>query len=424
MRIDLPYGDESRSLLAPGGVGIDHVTPSDEPAIDDISAALGAACAGPVDSKPLAARAGSGTKVLLLVSDLTRSPATKDMLPAMVAELEGCGVARGDMSVLVARGTHRSLTKEEKAFFREGAMKGLAFAEHDCDDASSLGALLLTKRGTPVRIHRAVCGADLVILLSPVSFHYFAGYGGGRKLILPGCADRDAILANHRLSLCDSHPVTLHPSCRPGNLQGNPVHDDMVEVVQALSHLFAVNFFAGVDGQTHFVNAGDPVFSHDEACSAYAAHYRIDGPARSSVVIASAGGSPYDINLLQAHKAVYHAAEATVEGGSIVLYARCGEGVGSESLAHALARPRDEFLDDAREDYALNNQTAVSLLRLTEKYRIAMVTELDDDVLECAGIERCSNAEAWVAEALEEHGAGSMSIIKYCGQTLPRALKE
>jgi len=418
MRLDLAYGDEGRSLLLPASAGVDYVAPVDTPAVEDLPSALAHACAHPVDADPLSSRLGPETRVLVVISDLTRSRATKEILPVAVDHLVALGAARENVRVLVARGTHRSLTKEEKTFFRRGPMRGVAVSEHDCDDTASLAALLLTKRGTPVRINRAVRESDVVVLLSPVSFHYFAGFGGGRKLIMPGCADRQSILANHRLSLRDTHPVTLHPSCRPGNLDGNPVHDDMVETVQALGHLFAVNFFTGVGGDIVFLNAGDILASHAQACAEYAGHNRIELTSHARVVVASAGGWPHDINLLQAHKALYHAARTASEGASILLYARCAEGVGSESLARAISRPHDEFLDDAYSDYALNNQTAVSLLGLTRKYRVAMVTELDDDTLVCAGVERCENSEAWVAAALERQRADRILVSPFGAQTL------
>jgi nickel-dependent lactate racemase len=261
--------------------------------------------------------------------------------------------------------------------------------------------------------------ADLVILLSPISFHYFAGFGGGRKLILPGCADRDAILANHRLSLREGKVVTLHPSCRPGNLEGNPVHEDMAEAVQALNHLFAINFFSDLEGNVAFVNAGDPAYSHEEACAAYASRFRVQVPVPAPVVVAAAGGWPHDINLLQAHKSLFHAAGAATEPGCVLLLASCSEGVGSESLAAALASDHDEFLRTAHENYALNNQTAVSLLGLTSRLRVAMVTDLEADILRQAGIERCTNPEAWVADALERMGTDRIAVIPHAGVVLP-----
>jgi nickel-dependent lactate racemase len=420
MRIELAYGDGHAAIMIPGGVAADFISPREITGVDEALAAVEWAFSHPVEAPPLAEVIPTGEGgVLLVVSDLTRGGGTKEILPLVVGYLESVGVARADMGVLIARGAHRKLTKDEKQYFKSDELKGVRVVEHDCDDASSMSALLLTKRGTPVRVNRLLKTAGLVLLISPVSFHYFAGFGGGRKLVLPGSADRAAILANHRLSLVDEKPVRLHPACRPGNLEGNPVSDDMEESLAALGNVYALNFFTDTSGRTVFVNAGDPVQSHAEACEAYANAHRVPLQDSYDIVIAGCGGHPYDLNLLQSHKALKHAAEAVKPGGTIMFYARCEEGVGSESLLRAIQTPRSEFFKKAYKDYDLNNQTGVSLLTMTERYRVAMVTELDDETLSAAGIARCTNSEACLADALETHNAGRVAVLSHGSQTLP-----
>jgi len=420
MRIDLPYGDSSKSVILPTGIDVDHISRSDITGIEDIPEQVAHVCRSPLESAPLKSRLRPDGRVLIVTSDLTRSGGM-EMLPVVVDHLVTLGVDKERISILIGRGAHRSLSKAERKFLRAGALKQIEFAEHDCDDASSHSALVFTGRGTPVRVNRAVRESGLVILLSGVSFHYFAGYGGGRKLILPGCADRGSIEANHRLSLTDTHPVQLHPGCRPANLEGNPVHEDMTEAVAALNHLFAINFFCDTSGRVAFINAGDPVNSHLEACRALSDQFEVRLPAPARVIIASAGGWPYDMNLLQAHKGLCHAAQAATADATILYHAECREGIGSKSLEAALSKPADKFLAEAYTDYGLNNQAAVSLHRLTEKRRVAMVTELDGKTLEGAGIEYCENAEAFIAEALERHGVERIAVIRFGSQILPQS---
>jgi len=420
MRIELAHGDDHAVVIVPGGVAADYITPREITGFDDTTAAVERAFSQPVDAPPLADLvSGGGGGVLLVVSDLTRSGGTKEILPLAVRYLEKLGVTRGEIRILIARGTHRKLTKEEKQYFKSDALKGVRVDEHDCDDASSLSALLLTKRGTPVRVNRHLRSAGFVILISPVSFHYFAGFGGGRKLVLPGSADRAAILANHHLSLTDGKPVKIHPACRPGNLDGNPVSDDMEEALAALENVYALNFFADTSGKTVYFNAGDPVLSHQEACEVYRGAHRVPVEGPYDIAIVGCGGHPYDLNLVQSHKALKHAAEVVNPDGSILFYAQCGEGIGSESLSRALHAPRGDFFKTAYENYDLNNQTGVSLLTLTETYRVSMVTELDDETLDAAGITRCTKPEAFLAEALETHGVERVAVVPYGSQTLP-----
>jgi nickel-dependent lactate racemase len=420
MKVDIAYGDDHAVVIIPGGVTADYITPREITGFDEAPAAVERAFSNPIDASPLPDLVPRGDKsVVLVVSDLTRSGGTKQILPLVVRYLESVGVTRADIRVVVAKGTHRKLTKDERQYFKSDELKGVRAEEHDCDDPSSMSALLLTKRGTPVRVNRLLKDAGLIVLISPVSFHYFAGFGGGRKLVLPGSADRAAILANHRLSLVDDKPVALHPACRPGNLDGNPVSDDMEEALVALDNVYALNFFADTSGRTVFVNAGDPVRSHLEACEVYRGAHRVAVEGPYDIAIAGCGGHPYDINLLQAHKALKHAAEAVKPGGTIMFYAKCVEGVGSDSLLRAFQAPRNDFFKTAYEDYDLNNQTGISFLTLTEKYQVSMVTGLDDETLAAAGVTRCGKSEARLAEALETHDADRVAVIPYGSQTLP-----
>lgn len=426
MRVEFAYGNTHAAVAVPTGVGVDYVTPKEISSYDDLAEAVARAFSRPVDAPPLAEwtarhqRRSTDQGVLLVVSDLTRSGGTKEILPITVKYLETIGVDRSRVRVLVARGTHRKLTKEEKQYFKTDELRGVRVEEHDCDDGSKMSALLLTKRGTPVRVNRLIKEAGLVLLISPVSFHYFAGFGGGRKLVLPGSVDRAAILANHRLSLQDTRPVELHPECRPGNMDDNPVSDDMGEALAALKNVYALNFFCGTNGSTVYINAGDPVQSHAEACEVYRGVHRVAVDAPYDIAIVGCGGHPYDINLLQAHKALKHASSGALNpDGTIIFYAQCGEGVGSESLSHALEQSRRQFFDTAWRDYDLNNQAGISLLTITDRYRVVMVTDLDDAILERASVLRCSNAEARLAEALDAHGTDRVAVIPYGSQTLP-----
>lgn len=419
MKIELPYGDGVESLVVPPTVGVDYIAPRETPPIEDPAAALSLACDDALDSEPLRERVRPGRRVVIVVSDLTRDRGTQTLLPELVELVLGYGVTAPDVRVLVARGTHRHLSREEKKFFKRDVFKDIAIEEHDCDAGERLSALVLTRRGTPVRVNRALRDADLIILLSPVSFHYFAGFGGGRKLIMPGCADRSSILVNHRLSLVDEHPVRLHPSCRPGNIDGNPVHEDMLEAASALDGVFTVNFFSDTSGNIAYINAGSLLHAHTLACEAYAERHCARLSSRVAVLILSAGGAPYDMNMVQAHKALFHGAQAVVPGGAILYYAACPEGIGSQSLEAGLTEPHDGFLDRAYNDYALNNQTAVSLLALTSKFQVGIVTTLDDDVLANANLRRCRNAEAFLAETLDEAGIDRIAVIRHGSLTLP-----
>lgn len=418
MNVDLPYGRSSKQVRIPDDITVDFLMPHGGHALPDPDAAFLEACRNPIDSPSLDALVGARDTVLILISDLTRDGGSLTLLVSCVTYLKQLGLKVSQIRVLIARGTHRMLTKEEKTLFRQGVLKGIAVEEHDCDDCCGLEALLLTTRGTPVRINRALKESTLAILLAPISFHYFAGFGGGRKLILPGCSDRQSIMANHRLSLLDTRPVKLNPLCQAGVLEDNPVHEDMCEALDALDNLFAVNFFSDTDGAIAFINAGSPRFSHSQACETYQERFAITLRTRYDVLLLSAGGYPHDINLLQSHKALKHAAGAVKKGGTILLSAECMEGVGSEMLETALTKSVPVFMKSAYKEYEINNQAAVSLHTLADDYVIGMMTSLDAEWLERCEFIDCTNAEAFIADALLRYGSTHIAVIPYGAKTL------
>ncbi len=411
MDVKPPYGRGEKTLRLPPDARVDLLAPRKATPLVDMGEVLSNACRRPVGGPPLEEMVRNGGDIVILVSDLTRNRGAETVLPLCVAYLKELGVDPVSIRIIIARGTHRKLTKLEKKFFKKGPFAGLTFEEHDCDKSERLSALLLTRRGTPVRVNLALKDAGLIIILSPVSFHYFAGFGGGRKLVLPGCADRQAILANHRLSLVDERPVTLHPRCRPGVLEGNPVHEDMCETIGALKRVFALNFFADKTGDIIFLNAGDAIESHTEACGAYRDVHTCTIEDPYDVVVLSAGGYPHDMNFLQSHKALRHATAAVRDGGAVLYFAECEEGIGSTSLETALALKKKDFLSAAYDEYDLNNQTAVSLHGLSERFEIGMVSEMNVDILLSCGIKSCVNGEAFLAGALEKHGTNRIAVI-------------
>lgn len=415
MAISIPYGKDHKSLRTPPGSAIEFLSPADIAPIADLEAAFTDACG------PLSEVVSPDSTVLILVADLTRGKGTEHLLPMCVTYLTDLGVPPASIKVLVARGTHRQLSKEEKEFFKSGPLAGVRVEEHDCDNGDKLSALLLTRQGTPVRVNKALKEADVKIILSPVSFHYFAGFGGGRKLILPGCSDRQSILANHRLSLLDGKVVKLHPRCRPGVLERNPVHEDMCETIEALDGIFAINFFSDTSGEVVFVNSGDPITSHAEACERYRDVYLHEGEKPFDILILSSGGYPYDMNFLQSHKALRHAEGIVKSGGTILFFAECEEGVGSESLTAALNTAKDDYLKKAYKDYDLNNQAAVSLYELADKFEIGMVSAMNVDLLLACGIKPCVNAESFFAEALEKHGSDRVAAILHGNSLLSQS---
>jgi len=310
------------------------------------------------------------------------------MLAGLLEYLEANGAGPDRVAVVAALGMHRA--------FREGELEAHVGADvvrrwkvlaHDARDGASLLDAGTTPAGTPCLFNRAVAESSLVIAFGAVSFHYFAGYGGGRKLILPGVAGEETIVANHRLSLGRDPGAGLSRGCRSGALDGNPVHEDMLAGARLLgARIFAVNSVSDASGGVLFVNAGELDVSHRAACDFVAARFRFPVDRLYPAVIVSAGGFPRDINLLQSHKALRHASNALEEGGLLLAAAACPEGVGSDSYLAAFENGRHAVGDAVRRKYTLNSQTAISTCELAARHSIYLRSTLPDDLVARFGI--------------------------------------
>ena len=296
------------------------------PSEDDI----GRRIARPVGTLPLCRLARGGDRVAIAVSDVTRYSATEKILPFLLRETDAADVPRERVTLFVARGTHRTMTDAE---VREAVGpeidSGIRVEQSDPDgDLATLGT---TSRGTKVLVSRRLMEHDRIVLTGTISFHYFAGFGGGRKALVPGCAGRETALQTHFRIFRTDGPGK-HPMARPGVLAGNPVHEDIVEAVSMASPTFLVNTLLTPGKRIFDLVAGHWQKAHEEGCARYAKHFRVRVSKRYPLVIASAGGFPKDIDLIQSHKALDNAFLATQPGGVLILLAECADGFGSPTL--------------------------------------------------------------------------------------------
>lgn len=381
MRISLPYDGDVLDIDLAGRKRVQIVGDSYPKPLADIEQELARALKSPVHSLSLEKRIPPDGTVSILVSDMTRGSAVGLVLRSLLAYLEQHGAGPDRTEIIIATGMHHVLKRSElKAHLGEEIFSRWQVLQHDAENGDLLIEVGTTSSGTRCLYNERVVGAGLVIALGTLSFHYFAGFGGGRKLVLPGVAGEKTILANHRLSLAKNDRQTLAGGCRPGNLEGNPVHEDMLEGARLLSApLFAVNVVPGEGGGVAFLNAGDIELSHNEACAYYRDHFTIPLERRYDAVIVSAGGSPWDVNLLQAHKALRNASFALKQGGLMLAALSCGGGAGSSSYATAFKGGRSGMLERVSKGYTLNTQTAVSTYELTEQFSIYLRTMMKDE---------------------------------------------
>ncbi len=341
---------------------------------------------------------------VIVVNDITRPTPYELILPPLIKELNSAGIPDQEISLVIATGIHRAHTEEDNlAIFGPDICRKYRIINHDCDnDLKSLGFL---SNGMELIINRTVAEADLLITTGVVGLHYFAGYSGGRKSILPGVAGRAAIEANHRMM--------NDPRACLGNYENNPVSDLMVEAARKAGVDFIVNVVLHGHHEIACCVSGDV-----EAAWLKAVQYaeqmsvlKIEAPA--DIVIASCGGYPKDINMYQAQKAMDAAVLAVKPGGTIILAAECAEGLGEEKFADWIddASCPQDIKDRFNRQFELGGHKAFAICRILERAEILLLSSLDDQQAEDLFVKPVHSLEEALQYAFRRHGEQARVIV-------------
>lgn len=375
--------------------------------------------ARPIGSLPLRQMLKPGDSVAVAISDVTRYSATEKFLGPLLQETDAAGVPRKRVTLFVARGTHRALSLEElRAAAGPEISSGVRVEQSDPDgETVHVGT---TSRGTPVLLCRSLTEHDRIVLTGTISFHYFAGFGGGRKALVPGCAGRKTAEATHFRIFRTDGPGK-HPLARPGILSGNPVHQDIVEAVSMAPPSFLVNTLLTPEKKLFDLVAGHWQKAHEEGCARYAKIYRVRIPRKYPLVIASAGGFPKDINFIQSHKAMDHAFLAIEPGGVMILLAECPDGFGSPQFFPWFRfESPDEMERELRAGYQIYGQTAHAAFVKAKACRVILVSSLRPEDVERMGMTPAASLEAAIKEATRHLGElPSPLVIPDAGYVLP-----
>ena len=367
-------------------------------ALTDIE--IGERLDAPINSESLENIVKAGETVLFIVPDATRQAGAGQVVNLLVRRLIANGTAPHEMAIIFATGIHRSATDAEKQeILTPFIAQRIKTLDHNARDLMQLMHVGETSGGIRVDLSRALFEFNHVVLIGGVSFHYFAGFTGGRKLVCPGLASSKTISATHKLAF-DCENLDRRSGVGTGLLDGNAVHEAFVEAASKTKIAFAVNTIVNDDGDVADLFCGDWIKSHQAACDAFSDQHSISISKKRDLVIVSCGGFPYDINMIQAHKSLNAASHACSEGGTIVLLAECRDGLGRDDFLNWFdaADGRDLALKLC-EKYQVNGQTAWNLLRKAERYRIEAISSLKGDVLEKMRVKK-------VNEILRTDGGG------------------
>lgn len=370
----------------------------------------------PIGTPALKELVTKGQKVVMVTSDISRPFPADEIMPLLLDELYAAGISAADITVVFALGSHRSQTEEEKkALVGERCYREVRCIDSDPEDCISFGR---TKCGTPVDITRAVAEADVRICLGNIEFHYFAGYSGGAKALMPGVSTTAAIQANHRMM--------THKDACAGKLEGNPLRMDIEEAGNLIGIDFIVN--AVLDEHKHIVYcvAGDHIMAHRDGCAYLDRMYRKNIKEPADIVIVSQGGAPKDVNLYQTQKALDNAKYAVKKGGTIILIGACEEGIGSAKFEEWLtgAPTAHSMVERIEQNFELGGHKAAAIGMVLENARIVLVSEMDPELTERIFLTPKASAQQAFDEAMEQYGENATVIaMPFGGATLPIVTK-
>lgn len=360
-------------------------------------------------------RAAAAKHVRLVVPDATRRGPWMEWAYPSARWLEAVTPRAISRVVLVATGVHRPALAEGVRF-----PAGWSLAFNGEDGFAAHREAGRTPAGTPVRLHPKWMDGDLRVILGDVSFHYFAGFGGGRKLVFPGLGDPEGIVANHRLSL--DAAGCPHRACAPGALAGNPVHEDLVEATRLCPPHLLLQIQDAEPGGPELLRAGDWITTHEEGCRDYLHGHRIAHSRRPDLLVCDAGGHPRDATFLQAHKSLQHAARFLSERGRLLLVAAIDEGSGSATLERLWGLDADELNRRARESYEIHTQTALALRAVLDRCEVGILCRLSPDRLKIPGIRVFQDLEDALRWAEGERAPRHWGWLSRAEEVLPKLI--
>lgn len=342
------------------------------------------------------------------VSDKTRLCQFPIFLPLITEVFLEYGLQKEDITFFIAYGTHPPQSQEECLRAYGKIYEEYRFVHHNARDEDSLKALGTTSRGTEVKINKEILQKDLVVTFGAILHHYFAGFGGGRKLLFPGLAGYEAILHNHSLFL-DFENKQLDPGCQSGNLDGNPLALDLEEINALIPPKLEIHGILNSDKEVCEIHFGLSYDLFKEACLRYDHYFRTPGNKTYNLVLASAGGYPKDINFIQAHKSIHNAASFVKDGGTLVILAECSDGIGNKAFMDLFKLGGSEgIFREMALAYKNNAGTALATIEKARRISIRFVTSLEKETCQLMGTVKTTPEEAL---KIAENSTGDVAWI-------------
>ncbi len=416
MHFDLRYGDGTVPLdvddrRAPHVIHLNALPVLKNP-LEEARRVL----ASPTGHAPLAEdlRSEKPEKIVVVINDETRPTPYEVFFPALLEAFSAAGVRDDQVTFLIATGTHRLQSDElNRRLYGSGMIDRFRFVCHVCTDDSSLVSLGMLPSGYEFVLNRLAVEADYLITLGVVSPHYFAGYSGGRKSILPGICGKKTVQDNHArmVEILDHMPP----------IRENPISLEMIEAARKVGVNFVFNAVMNADNQVVRLVAGDLVEAWYEAVDTSSSMYEIPFTEPVDIAVSSACGYPRDVNWYQAQKAIDHADKIVKPGGTIIVCGECRDGYGNKVFEEWMKKklPPEEVMREIRTHFVLGGHKAFAFAKVASEKKLVLVSSMNaEDTATLYGTKAASVQEAF-DQAVAAHPDASIAIMPEGGLTLP-----
>jgi len=403
MKVDLNYGRQGLEINLP--YPVDVLATHFIPGIPDEAEGIRKALREPISSPPLSTLVKAGDRVIVVHTDITRATPNERILPVLLDELLSAGITSQDIILLNGLGTHRPQTETElRGMLGDQIVDGYRCLQHDCNDDDYLISLGETSLGNPVRINRHYMESNVRILTGFIEPHFFAGFSGGPKAILPSLAGTESVFSNHGLKMI------AHPQAAWGITTGNPIWEEMREVALRTDPTFLLNVALNTQQEITDVFAGDMLEAYSQGCAYVKRNAMVAVDASYEIVITSNSGYPLDQNLYQSVKGMSAASQVVREGGAIIIATACEDGLpdhGRYSALLAEAGSPQGILDlISQPGFSVQDQWQVQIqAQIQRRAEVYVYSDgLTDDQIQQALFLPCRDIEATVAHLQERYG--------------------
>ncbi|HHV23889.1 MAG: nickel-dependent lactate racemase [Methanosarcina sp.] len=408
-KISVAFGSSTIELDIPERNISSVILPSEPEKRKEAAFLVKKALENPINSRRLSEIINPNTRIVIIVSDVTRPTPTAKFLPLLLEELYLGGAKDENITIVFALGLHRNQSAEEsRKLVGEEVYEKIRCIQHDTNRCRHIG---ITSRGTPIEIFEDVLDADVIIGTGSIEFHYYAGYSGGAKSVLPGVSSQEAVITNHKMMI-DEKAVS-------GRVD-SPVRQDMEEAAKVAGLAFILNVVLDSKKEIVAAVAGDFIEAHRKGVEVVDSMYKVPVEPADAVIV-SCGGFPKDINLFQANKALDHATQAVKEGGSIILVAECAEGIGNqvyECWNRECQNPEDA-IERFKQCFEFGGHRTAIIAKVSKKFRLYLVSKLSDEQTKTAFFIPMPDVKTALSAVLSENPDAKIHLMPHGGQTLP-----